>query len=225
MQREVKDIFKYWLERGVDGLRVDHANRLFETNGLPTESMVNASHGDWTLFDNIIHTHTINRVRYSLSSTSWICNKYFSFPFQPESYQFIYDLRETMDEYVEHAPANNKTHRLLMTSSAMASIPQLTAWYGQTENRLGSHVPLNTALIFELDRYSDATAFFNVINQWKDAKPVWGGEANWLLGTHDIPRLASRFGEGRHEAMAMMTMMLPGISTIYYVFKLRPFTT
>lgn len=123
-----------------------------------------------------------------------------------------------MDEYVEHAELDNKTHRLLMTSAAMSTIPQLVDWYGQTEGRPGSHVPLNFAFISELDEYSNAIDFFNVINQWKDAKPVWGGgESNWLLGNHDTPRISSRFGEDRHEALAMITMMLPGINTIYYV--------
>lgn len=63
MQQEVKNIFKYWLERGVDGLRIDNANRMFETEGLPLEAFVNGSHGDRTLFDNLLHTHTVNRVR------------------------------------------------------------------------------------------------------------------------------------------------------------------
>lgn len=122
-----------------------------------------------------------------------------------------------MDEFVEHALANNKTHKVMMTAATTTTTEQLVNWYGEDENRLGSHVPFNHAFITELDRYSNATDFFNVINHWKDAKPVWGGEANWLLGNHDTSRVGFRFGEGRHEALAMLSMMLPGINIVYYV--------
>lgn len=41
--------------------------------------------------------------------------------------------------------------------------------------------------------------------------------ANWVLGNHDRPRVAYRYGEERHESLAIMTMMLPGLNVIYYV--------
>lgn len=122
-----------------------------------------------------------------------------------------------MDEFVEHAPANNKTHKLLMTGGRTATTTQLLRWYGEDENRLGAHIPINSALMFDLDEYSNASDFHNAIIDWKDAKPLWAGEPNWMLSNHDSPRVDFRFGEGRHEALAMLTMMLPGINILYYV--------
>lgn len=41
--------------------------------------------------------------------------------------------------------------------------------------------------------------------------------ANWVLGNHDRPRVAWRYGDERHESLAIMTMMLPGLNVVYYV--------
>lgn len=58
---EMMNVFKYWLEQGVDGFRVDAINHMYEATGLPNEEYVNAN-GDKTSYDNLIHTQTMNLV-------------------------------------------------------------------------------------------------------------------------------------------------------------------
>jgi glycosidase len=55
------NVFKLWLDRGADGFRVDAINHMYETEGLPNEAYVNPG-GDRKLYDNLIHTETMNRV-------------------------------------------------------------------------------------------------------------------------------------------------------------------
>lgn len=44
-----------------------------------------------------------------------------------------------------------------------------------------------------------------------------GHVANWVMGNHDNPRVASRFGEKSVDAMNMLLMTLPGIGITYNV--------
>jgi len=44
-----------------------------------------------------------------------------------------------------------------------------------------------------------------------------GHVANWVMGNHDNPRVASRFGEKSVDAMNMLLMTLPGIAITYNV--------
>lgn len=56
------DVLKYWIEEGVSGFKLDAVNQLFETQGFPDEKYVNES-ADKTRHENLVHTHTKNRVR------------------------------------------------------------------------------------------------------------------------------------------------------------------
>lgn len=118
-----------------------------------------------------------------------------------------------MDEFVE--ASEDKVTRFMMTE-AYASIEDQVRWYGYNDTRRGSHMPFNFALISELDRTSTAQDFKDAIDLWIDAMPDYG-RANFVLGNHDRPRVGYRYGENRHESLAIMTMMLPGINVIYYV--------
>lgn len=186
------DVLEFWLIQGAHGFRIDAINFLFETEGLPFESYRNAS-GDRNSYDNLIHEHTMNR---------------------PESYEFIYDARVLMDAFT--ANSTDKITRLMMTE-AYSTVDDMVRWYGSSETRRGAHIPFNFQLITEVDELSDANDFKDAIDSWMDKKPVWGTESNWVLGNHDRPRLGYRYGEDRHESLAILTMMLPGINVIYYV--------
>lgn len=135
------------------------------------------------------------------------------FFFQPESYQFIYEMREIMEKYTK----KDNITRLLM-SEAYASVSDLVKWYGDGEGenkRIGAHIPFNFMLISKLDNTSNAKNFHEAINEWLDKMPE-DAEANWVMGNHDRSRIASRYGKDRAEGLAMMAMMLPGVNIVYY---------
>jgi alpha-glucosidase len=184
---------------------------MFETEGLPDEPYVNAT-GDKTLYDNLNHIHTMDK---------------------DESYQFIYDARAMMDDFVERVGARETK---LMMTEAYASLANTVRWYGHNDTVKGAHMPFNFALIAGLDKDSKATDFKNATDGWMKAMPA-NTNANWVIGNHDRPRVGTRYGPERHESLAIMTMMLPGInvrylrdfqmlkSLIYHFFLIRSFTT
>lgn len=118
-----------------------------------------------------------------------------------------------MDEFV--ASTQDKITRMMMTE-AYASVEQQVLWYGYNDTTRGSHMPFNFALISNLHKTSTAGEFKTSIDSWMLAKPHYG-IANWVLGNHDRSRIGSRYGEDRHESLAILTMMLPGINVVYYV--------
>jgi len=44
-----------------------------------------------------------------------------------------------------------------------------------------------------------------------------GHAANWVMGNHDNPRVASRFGPASVDAMNMLLLTLPGVAVTYNV--------
>lgn len=118
-----------------------------------------------------------------------------------------------MDDFVE--TSEDKITRFMMTE-AYAPIKDQVNWYGKSESRRGAHMPFNFGLIVSLNETSKAGDFRDVVNSWLTEKPTYG-RANWVLGNHDRPRFGYRYGEDRHESLAIMTMMLPGLNVIYYV--------
>ena len=118
-----------------------------------------------------------------------------------------------MDEYVE---STTDKHPRMMMTEAYASIPQQVRWYGHNATTKGSHMPFNFALISQLNEASKAADFDAAVGSWMKAMPAWGA-ANWVMGNHDRSRVGSRYGADRHESLAIMTMMLPGINVIYNV--------
>jgi alpha-glucosidase len=89
-------------------------------------------------------------------------------------------------------------------------------WYQNADgSKKGSHIPFNFAMIMSLTKDSKAVDFKNTIDEWLTHMPE-GANANWVLGNHDRPRLASRYGEDRADSMAIMEMLLPGIAVVYY---------
>lgn len=106
--------------------------------------------------------------------------------------------------------------RLLMTE-AYATVEQQTRWYGEGEKR-GSHIPFNFAFIADITKTSKAKNFKDAVDEWMKNMPSFAmGQANWVLGNHDRPRIRSRFGDERYESLAIMSMMLPGVTIVYYV--------
>lgn len=137
--------------------------------------------------------------------------------FKPESYAFIEAVRTLIEEFT--ANATEKHTRVIMTdtfTSTLSGIPQQIRWYGSSEEARGSHMPLNFAFISSIDQSSSAGAIKNHIDDIMDAQPNWS-ELNWVLGNHDSSRVGFRYGENRHESLAILTMMLPGPNVIYYV--------
>ncbi|XP_049537638.1 uncharacterized protein LOC125952287 [Anopheles darlingi] len=185
---EMESMIRFWLDKGVDGFRIDAINHVYEDPQFRDEELIDPK-GE-LIWENLDHKYTQNL---------------------PECYDLIYDWRDVFDQY----KARDNVTRLMMTE-AYANLEQTMLWYGNpTRNRKGAHIPFNFAMINRLSNDSRAGDFKEIIDEWLDAMPA-GQQANWVLGNHDRPRIASRFGRDRASSFAVLEMTLPGIAVVYY---------
>src|SRR5690606_34626954 len=60
----------------------------------------------------------------------------------------------------------------------------------------------------------DAAVLARIIAEYEAGLPP-GGWPNWVLGSHDAPRIAARLGEAQARVAAMLLLTLRGTPTLY----------
>ena len=84
-------------------------------------------------------------------------------------------------------------------------------YYGEKGDEL--HLPFNFRLIYQPWQ---AAAFRSVVEEMEEVLPEFAWP-NYVLGNHDGPRLASRYGgQSQARLAAMMLLTLRGTPTLYY---------
>jgi alpha-glucosidase len=170
----IVDAMRFWLERGIDGFRLDSLP-LFVKDDLLRDNPANqrwrpGEPDYWRLRP----THTVD---------------------QPEMLDVTRTLRGVVDEY---------QGRVLL--GEMGLPPSRLARY-----HADIRIPLNFGLITEpwtADRLCAR------ISAYLTALPP-SAFPNWVLGNHDVSRVASRLGPGKARAAAVILLTLPGAITIY----------
>lgn len=132
-----------------------------------------------------------------------------------ETFDFVYFWRKLIDDYC--VEKGIETDILIMTE-AYASIEDTMRYYRDpiNENRRGAHMPFNFQLIwgFELDR--KAIDLKGSIDYFKNNMPS-GESTNWVAGSHDHSRVASRVAAVYVPIVNTIVLTLPGSSINYYV--------
>ena len=119
---------------------------------------------------------------------------------QPEVHEIARMFRELADRYGER----------LLVGEICLPLDDLMTYYG-TPEAPGVHLPFNFQL-FEAPW--DAAVIGRIIAEYEAALPP-GGWPNWVLGSHDAPRLAGRIGEAQARIAAMLLLTLRGTPTLY----------
>ncbi|XP_053692702.1 probable maltase [Sabethes cyaneus] len=188
---EMKNVLRFWLDRGIGGFRIDAIPYLFESaevNGRYRDEPLSRATDDPENPKYLIHSETFD---------------------QPETYDMIYQWRSLLDEY----SARDNNTRIMMTE-AYTSLPKNIELFGnKTAN--GSHIPFNFQLIRNLDQNSSAADFAKYVNIWWKALPA-GRRSNWLLGNHDNGRIGSRLGKNKIDLYNIALQTLPDIAVTYY---------
>ncbi|XP_015183311.1 PREDICTED: maltase 1-like [Polistes dominula] len=160
---EMQQIIEYWLNKGVDGFRIDAVPHLFEVSDIkfnePPNKKSNASKNE---YDSLIHIYTKD---------------------QEETYTLIHNWRNIVDSY---ANRHNEEEKIIMTE-AYTSLENTTKFY-----KYGSHVPFNFKFITDVNNKSSPTDFKKTIDDWITNTPD-GSVPNWVMGNHDRSRMASRY--------------------------------
>lgn len=119
---------------------------------------------------------------------------------QPEIHELAHALRRIADGYGER----------LLVGEVCLPLAQLVQYYGRPDAP-GVHLPFNFSL---LDCPWEAGALARCIADYEAALPD-DGWPNWVIGSHDAPRIAARLGEAQARVAAMLILTLRGTPTLY----------
>lgn len=118
---------------------------------------------------------------------------------QPEVHDLAADFRELADNYGDR----------LLVGEIVLPLENLMAYYGR--RRPGVHLPFNFQLV---EAEWDAATLRQIIADYERALPR-GGWPNWVLASHDYPRIAAKLGEAQARVAAMLLLTLRGTPTLY----------
>ncbi|XP_043269084.1 alpha-glucosidase-like [Venturia canescens] len=182
---EMKNALTFWLDRGVDGFRVDAINFMFEDSRFldepPAVGGPSVPSDEWE-FLNHLYTQDQN-----------------------ETYDVVQSWRALLDAHANRT----KTGAKILLTEGYTALPLVMKYY-----LYGVDAPMNFMFMSDLTNDSRAVDFKRNIDAWMNGMPE-GSLANWVVGNHDNHRAASRFGTKRADQLSMLAAVLPGIGIIY----------
>ena len=119
---------------------------------------------------------------------------------QPEAHDISAEMRAIADGYGD---------RVLIGEIFLPN-DRLARWHG-TPDKPQVHLPFNFALI---ESQWNAETLGPLVAAYEASIPQWGWP-NWVLGSHDAPRIAARIGGAQARVAMMLLLTLRGTPTIY----------
>jgi alpha-glucosidase len=118
----------------------------------------------------------------------------------PGVHSIIRHMRRVLDAYGDH----------VLIGETYLPNAELVKYYGVDSDEC--HLPFN----FQLIRLPwDASAVRSAVDAYEAALPPHGWP-NWVLGNHDVHRIATRLGAEQARVAQMLLLTLRGTPTIYY---------
>jgi alpha-glucosidase len=174
------DVLRFWLDRGVDGFRVDVLWMLIKDEQL-RDNPVNP---DWKPGDNPV----MSQFRQYTED-------------QPEVHEIIREMRSLLDSYGER----------VFIGEIYLPIPRLMQYYGEMLDE--THLPFNFQLV--TTPTWEARVVRQIVDEYEKGLPA-GAWPNWVLGNHDVSRIATRIGREQARLAQMLLLTLRGTPTCYY---------
>lgn len=181
-------VMRTWLERGVDGFRVDACRQVLK---------------DVRLRDNPVNPHW----REGMPPYEALLPEYTAD--HPDNHLLFAAMRAVADTHPGPAGIPEPGERVLI-GELYLPVERLVRYYGR--DRDGLHLPANMHLISTPWRAERIGA---LIEAYEAALPD-GAWPNWVLGNHDRSRLATRIGPAQARVAAMLLLTLRGTPTLYY---------
>jgi len=180
------DAMRFWLDRGVDGFRIDVIDRMYK---------------DEALRDNPPNPDYVE----GRDNPGWSQIRLYS-ENQPGIGALIAEFRAVFDAYED---------RVSIGEIAYSTDPRaITGFYSASTaegERPALHLPFNFALILLPWRARDIQAF---VDAYEAALPA-GAWPNYVLGNHDMTRVATRLGDAGARLAALLLLTLRGTPFIY----------
>ena len=186
------EVLEYWLDRGVDGFRIDAVPHIFEKrndDGSYPDEPVSGWSSDPNSYE--YHDHIYTKDQYP-------------------TIELLYEWREFFENYQQKNGGDTKA----LLAEAYSSVETLSLYIGNGTHK-GAQLPMNFNLMY-LNGYSTAKDVENSCNYWMDT--IWHTHqtANWVIGNHDNIRVANRVGQHKAELFNIIVHSLPGASITYY---------
>lgn len=102
-----------------------------------------------------------------------------------------------------------------MTEAYASTYDTMRYYRDPTTGRKGAQMPFNFQLIFSFEANAKAGNIRNGIFEWLNNMPE-GETADWVAGSHDHSRVASRVGVEKVHMVNTVVLTLPGASVSYY---------
>lgn len=188
VQDQILDVCRYWLERGVDGFRLDVVNFYFHDKGLKDNPPRKNAQTEYAMQFEKPEPYSMQAHIYDKS--------------QPENLEFLKRLRALMNEY----PGT-------MTVGEIGDDDpyKLAAQYTDGNHYLNT--TYNTHMMSGTDSKSFSKSFITRPIVDFDAQPGTGWPS-WAFCNHDVVRVATRWGQkDGHEQNPDFAIVLIGLLT------------
>jgi alpha-glucosidase len=187
VKKAMFEVARFWLERGVDGFRIDVAHFIMKDPDLrdnPSNPDQEAQmHKSLGAYDSQIHLYDKGH---------------------PDVHEVYRDFRQLLDDYSHDQP------RVSIGEIHIFDWPAWASYYGKNLDEI--HMPFNFTL---LGVKWQAQAVRSLVDSLESVLPS-GAWPNYVLGNHDEPRLASHLGKEAARMAAMLLLTLRGTPTLYY---------
>lgn len=190
----MKNVLRFWLDRGVSGYRIDAVPYLFEVpadaSGRIPDEPLSGNTNDPDDYGYLNHIYTADL---------------------PETLDMVYQWRQVLDDYKRDHGGDTR----VMLTEAYSSLDTIAKYFGNATHN-GSHIPFNFQLLGRIHNMSTANEYVDAIADWFKFMPQ-GRTPNWVMGNHDNNRVGSRLGTDRIDLINMLILSLPGASITYNV--------
>ncbi|KAI1894426.1 hypothetical protein AGOR_G00115680 [Albula goreensis] len=191
VKEKMTEIVRFWLDKGVDGFRMDAVKHILEARHLRNEPQVDPNQPPETVDSEFELYHDYTTSQLGL-------------------HDILRDWRVEMDKY-SREPGR---YRFMVTESYDYEEIDKTMMYYGTNNVKESDFPFNFYLI-DLPDYLSGEGVYHLVNLWMTNMPR-GKWPNWVVGNHDKPRISSSVGHEYTRVINMLLLTLPGTPTTYY---------
>lgn len=187
VKQAMLDVLRFWMERGVDGFRIDVAHFIMKDPGLRDNPLKKKPGSDYHKplgdYDSQVMKHSQNH---------------------PDIHPLYREIRQLLEEY------SQERQRVSVGEIHIFELDKWAQYYGRDLDEL--HMPLNFQL---LGVDLQAAKVKEVVDSIEQVIPD-GAWPNYVFGNHDETRIASRYSGQQARLVAMLVLTLRGTPTMYY---------
>ncbi len=189
VKEAIFDVMRFWLERGVDGFRVDVAHLIGK---------------DPALRDNPLNPPpALPRYASRPRGPYDLQHHLYDRGYSPDVHILYREFRQLLDSYSAERP------RYSVGEIYMPDPKEWATYYGTNLDEL--HMPFN---FYFIRAPWDAQTIRAIVDDMETLLPP-GAWPNYVLGNHDRRRVASRLGPDEARLAAMLLLTLRGTPTLY----------